>query len=146
MAGLIYMVVTDDAYELPMYMADSSEELAQWLGMANANCVASTLAHSKTGVVKAKNKSLKYMRIDPDAGTIFVGRLPKEIKLELTQKKAKGRKPKAVIGINGNGIRRFESAGLAADAVGRTPASILQAVRRGAKCAGYRWYYEEAKT
>ncbi len=33
--GVIYMVVTNDKYELPIYVADTVEEIAKLLGIKN---------------------------------------------------------------------------------------------------------------
>ncbi len=54
--GVIYMVVTNDKYELPIYVADTVEEIAQLLGIKN-NSVSTRICRGGYG------KKYKIIRV-----------------------------------------------------------------------------------
>lgn len=55
----LYMKVTSDIYELPLAVADSTEELAQMVG-ARRNTIDSIICHAKDG----KRKRSKYCKVE----------------------------------------------------------------------------------
>lgn len=54
----IYMMVSDDKYELPLCIADSAQELADKVGVSR-NAITAHICRSKKGQVK----KIRYLRI-----------------------------------------------------------------------------------
>lgn len=54
----IYMMVSDDKYELPLYVADSAQELAEKLGVKKGTIYSHVIQWEKGKIKKAK-----YIRI-----------------------------------------------------------------------------------
>lgn len=84
---VLYVAATNDIYELPLYVCDSSAELSRWLGKRSN--VLPTIIHSSTGIVQTKSKRFKYFRMDSRTGKIIVGARPSG-----RPKKRKETKPK----------------------------------------------------
>ncbi|MGL6221321.1 MAG: hypothetical protein ACRC36_25050 [Lacrimispora sphenoides] len=57
----LYLVVSPDEYELPLFVADSSRELADWSGFS-INYVLSAISHDYAG----KKSGMKFQRIEVD--------------------------------------------------------------------------------
>jgi len=57
----LYMAVETDEYELPLYIADTSIELANWSGFS-IGYVLSAISHKYCG----KKSGMKFLRIDVD--------------------------------------------------------------------------------
>ena len=55
------MVVTDDEYELPLYVAETAEELSRITGV-NVNTIRSSVSHVRSG----RNKSSIYQKVEWD--------------------------------------------------------------------------------
>lgn len=72
---LTYMVVTDDKYELPLFVCDTERELRRYLGFSTHQTLANRFYRSNTGVVRS-HKGVRYFRMDSDTGEIFKGKLP----------------------------------------------------------------------
>lgn len=75
---MLYMVCTDDAYELPLAVFDTAWELCRWLGLRQVASASHNLAASPNGEVKAKYKGrgrLKYFRMETKSGRTIIGRL-----------------------------------------------------------------------
>ena len=53
------MVVTDDEYELPLYVAETAEELSRITGV-NVNTIRSSVSHVRSG----RNKSSIYQKVE----------------------------------------------------------------------------------
>ena len=53
------MVVTDDKYELPLYVAETAEELSRITGV-NVNTIRSSVSHVRSG----RNKSSIYQKVE----------------------------------------------------------------------------------
>ena len=80
MPRVLYVAVTNDDFELPLFVGDSASELNYWLNSGRSpNAIWSALVQSKTGVVKTKDRQFKYYRMDSRTGKIFVGSLPPEL-------------------------------------------------------------------
>lgn len=62
----IWMMVTQDEYELPLAIADSSDELARICG-TSANSIRSTVAKARKGIIK--NPS--YVLVKVEEGEIY---------------------------------------------------------------------------
>ena len=58
---MLYMAVETDKYELPLYVADTSRELADWSGLS-INYVLSAISHDYAG----KKSGMKFLRIEVD--------------------------------------------------------------------------------
>ena len=56
-----YMAVTNDEYELPLYVSDSLKDMAEKFGVA-PNTVASSISHQRGGRVTGR----KFLRIEID--------------------------------------------------------------------------------
>lgn len=54
----IYMMVSDDKYEIPIYIADSAQELAEKVGVKKGTIYSSVLRWEK-----GQTKKTKYIRI-----------------------------------------------------------------------------------
>ena len=67
------MVVTNDKYELPLYVADSFGELAEWLSGIGVHACKNSFRKSTTGIVKSANKKVKYLRINSETGAVIIG-------------------------------------------------------------------------
>lgn len=144
MARIAFVAVTDDDYELTVFSGDTCKELAQWLGVSNANHIASALCRSKTGTVKMRGKPYRYMRLNPNTGKIYVGKLPAAIREQLQADGAhsqRGRKPRPVAAVKGEDIFVYPSVPKACEALYVCSVSIYQAIRNNTKCAGYYWHY-----
>lgn len=87
---VLYVVCTNDKYELPLYVCDTSVELSRQLHYSNC-AVSASLSRSHTGVCRTKNRKYKYYRMDSDTGEIIVGKLPKHLKRLCTTRRNKGR-------------------------------------------------------
>lgn len=57
----IWMMVTQDEFELPLAIADSSDELAQICG-TTANSIRSTVAKARKGIIK--NPSYVLVKVE----------------------------------------------------------------------------------
>lgn len=57
----LYMAVEIDKYELPLFVADTSRELADWSGYS-IGYVLSAIAHDYPG----KKSRMKFLRIEVD--------------------------------------------------------------------------------
>lgn len=57
----LYMAVETDKYELPLYVADTSRELADWSGFS-IGYVLSAIAHGYPG----KKSGMKFLRVEVD--------------------------------------------------------------------------------
>lgn len=55
----IWMVVTQDKYELPVYVADTAREIAEIVG-TTANSIISTYSH----YIRGNIKNCKYRRVE----------------------------------------------------------------------------------
>ena len=55
----LWMVVTDDKYELPLYVAETAEELSRITGV-NVNTIRSSVSHVRSG----RNKSSIYQKVE----------------------------------------------------------------------------------
>ena len=55
----LWMVVTDDEYELPLYVAETAEELSRITGV-NVNTIRSSVSHVRSG----RNKSNIYQKVE----------------------------------------------------------------------------------
>lgn len=60
MAQYIYMVVTNDAYEFPVAMANSVHELAKMIGV-RPNSISSSMSHARS-----RGQRCKYVRVELD--------------------------------------------------------------------------------
>ena len=58
MKNVLYMAVTPDKYELPLYVADSVKELAEKFN-TNQNVVLSSISHKRGGNVTGR----KFVRV-----------------------------------------------------------------------------------
>ena len=67
------MVVTNDKYELPLYVADSFDELAEWLLGLGIHACKNSFRKSATGIVRSANKKVKYLRINSQTGEVIIG-------------------------------------------------------------------------
>lgn len=56
---IIWMEVTKDEYELPIFIADNLDELAKKSG-TSSNCISSTISHFNKGTLK-KSKFKKVV-------------------------------------------------------------------------------------
>ena len=57
----LYMAVETDKYELPLFVADTSRELADWSGFG-IGYVLSSIAHDYPG----KKTGMKFLRVEVD--------------------------------------------------------------------------------
>ena len=57
--GCLWMVVTDDEYELPIFVAESALELSRITGV-NVNTIRSSVSHLRSG----RNKSSIYQKVE----------------------------------------------------------------------------------
>ncbi len=57
----LYMAVGIDKYELPLYVADTSRELADWSGLS-IGYVLSAISHDYSG----EKSGMKFLRIEVD--------------------------------------------------------------------------------
>ena len=57
--GCLWMVVTDDKYELPLYVEETAEELSRITGV-NVNTIRSSVSHVRSG----RNKSSIYQKVE----------------------------------------------------------------------------------
>ena len=55
----LWMVVTDDEYELLLYVAETAEELSRITGV-NVNTIRSSVSHVRSG----RNKSSIYQKVE----------------------------------------------------------------------------------
>lgn len=55
----LYMAVETDEYELPLYVADTSSELADWSGLS-IGYVLSAISHGYSG----KKAGMRFLRIE----------------------------------------------------------------------------------
>lgn len=55
----LYMAVETDKYELPLYVADTSRELADWSGLS-IGYVLSSISHGYSG----KKAGMRFLRIE----------------------------------------------------------------------------------
>ncbi|PPK77519.1 hypothetical protein BXY41_11658 [Lacrimispora xylanisolvens] len=55
----LYMAVETDEYELPLYVADTSRELADWSGLS-IGYVLITISHCYSG----KKAGIKFLRVN----------------------------------------------------------------------------------
>lgn len=99
---LVYLVVTADEYELPVFCGDTSKELADFFGLEekSRNALASRLNQSKTGIVKKDGGKYKYMRLNPNTGEVYVGKLPPKVKGYMSKegvKSQRGPKMRAIV-------------------------------------------------
>ena len=56
----VYMLVTQDKYELPLMVADTATELARRLGISKCSVMSAICKAKKTG------RKCKYVRVDWD--------------------------------------------------------------------------------
>lgn len=59
----VYMKVTQDKYELPIFIADSVNELAEICGVKSRS-IRSCMSHFKTGI----NNNCCYIKVEFDEG------------------------------------------------------------------------------
>lgn len=57
----LWMLVTMDKYELPVYVADSAKELARFVGKKE-NCIHSAICHAK----RRKSNKCRYVKVNVD--------------------------------------------------------------------------------
>lgn len=139
---IAFMAVTNDKYELPVCYANNARELAEYLGM-NAASVSSRLVQAPTGVMITKSGKFKYMRINPQTGEIYVGKLPKAVHnflLKDCEKKPERVGKPVVLTKNGSEIR-FKSVAYASRMLGISKNTLYGAIKTRHYCAGY-WRYE----
>ena len=139
---IAFMAVTNDKYELPVCYANNARELAEYLGM-NATSVSSRLVQAPNGVMVTKSGKFKYMRINPNTGEVYVGKLPKAVHnffLKDSVKKQERVGKAVVLSKNGSEIR-FKSVAYAARMLGISKHTLYSAIRTGYYCGGY-WRYE----
>ncbi|WP_124066238.1 hypothetical protein [Clostridium sp. E02] len=55
----LYMAVETDKYELPLYVADTSRELADWSGLS-IGYVLSAISHGYSG----KKTGIRFLRVE----------------------------------------------------------------------------------
>ena len=87
---LTYMVVTDDKYELPLFICDTERELRIFLEFPMHQTLANRFYRSETGVVRS-HKGVRYFRMDSDTGEIFKGKLPPGVYKQAQIEKGKRR-------------------------------------------------------
>lgn len=142
---LVYIAVTNDVYELTVFCGDTSQELAQFLGAADANVVASKLNRAKDGIAIKSGRKYKYMRINPNTGEIYVGKLPKEVRQFLiAEGKNKSQNPyrgRRIMCIKNGTEIHFNSVSEAERITGVPKATIYSAIRTGYRCGGAHWRF-----
>lgn len=55
---MLYMAVTTDKYELPLYVADNAKELAEWAGVSE-NSIYVCVSLGRTG----KTRGCKFVKV-----------------------------------------------------------------------------------
>lgn len=75
---VLYIVATNDRFELPVYTCESGVKLGRWLGIRSSS-IACSLIHSAHGKAHTMDKKFRYFRIDTRTGETLVGRLPPEL-------------------------------------------------------------------
>lgn len=141
---IVFLVVKNDKYELPVFCGDSTKEVADFLGLSGSQSVAARLVQSKTGIVTTQNRKYKYMRLDPRNGKLYIGKLPKDVHTWCTAQANIG-KPKthrAIIAKRGSTETRYANIHEAAAAVNMNKDSLYKALKCGGYCCGAYWRYE----
>lgn len=139
---IVFMAVKNDKYELPVFYGNSAKELAEYLGM-NANSVSARLVQAEDGVMITKSGKFKYMRINPNTGVVYVGKLPPEVHnflLKNGEKKQERAGKTVILTRNGNDIR-FKSVAYASRMLRISKNTLYSAIKTGCYCCGY-WRYE----
>lgn len=94
---LVYMAVTDDKYELPLFICDTEKELRTYLGYSPDYTLANRFYRSPTGVVRS-HKGVRYFRMNSETGKIYTGKLPKrvyrQIQIEKGRRRIERKRPK----------------------------------------------------
>lgn len=140
---IVFMAVTNDDYEFPVRYADTTKELADFLGISTVG-VTGALLRSPDGVVHTIDRKFKYMRINPNTGEIYVGKLPQEVNDYLKSEGIKARKPRTgrPIIYTKDGVEiKFRNVAFAEKVLGIKQSAIYTAIRTQYRCAGALWRY-----
>lgn len=133
---ILYMLVTNDRFELPLCVCESSAELSRYLGFAQGTRTASRLSQSPDGMVQTMDRKYKYMRLDPRTGEIYIGKLPAKVAgycLSTGHRAVIGRK---------DGVERlYPSVKDAVKETGCAASTIYACLRSGRPLKGYVWRY-----
>ena len=139
---IVFLVVANDKYELPVYCCDTAKELAEYLGLT-ASSVSARLVQAKDGIQVTKNRKLKYMRLNPATGSVYVGKLPRQVHgFLLDNGLARRKRPKRPVAYIKNGEeKRFDSVTIAAKSVGISKNTIYAHLKNGTMLAGGYWRF-----
>ena len=133
---ILYMLVTNDRFELPLCVTESSTELSRFLGFAQSTRTASRLSQAPDGMVCTMDRKYKYMRLDPRTGDIYIGKLPPDV---MGYCLSTGHK--AVIGRKDGVEKQYPSVKDAVKETGCKASTIYACLRSGRPLKGYVWRY-----
>ena len=141
---ILYMLVTNDRFELPLCVCESSGELARFLGFGSSTRAASRLSRASDGVVQTMDRRYKYLRLDPRTGEIYKGKLPPDVMgycLSNGHKHRDGSTGRYVISEADGVEQRYLSVKDAAEKTGYKQSTIYGALRTGRAFKGRKWRY-----